>query len=71
MLSYFLTSYVALVLTGGGVCEPEEKVVEEKVNSAYTFAVIYADPATVLSLEPVKTTEALSSTDPQIFIIKK
>ena len=72
MLSYFLTPYVTLMLASGGVCTPEEKPATEKENSEFTFAVIYADPEAVRSLEPVKTVGDPEGTGgSQIFIIRK
>ena len=72
MLSYFLMPYVTLTLASGGVCTPEEKPAAEKENSEFTFAVIYADPEAVRSLEPVKTVgDPEDAGGSQIFVIRK
>ena len=72
MFSYFLTPYVTLMLTAGGMCSPEEQPQVVAEDTGYSLAVIYADPGVIRVLEPVKTVNNVENKDEsQVFIIQK
>lgn len=72
MFSYFLASYISLLMANGFVCTPDlfDKS-EEKISPEFVATVIYADPSQLQALVPAEAEVGPElESEVQVFVVR-